>query len=98
VKPIETLEIKEFKDNWGVVYEAYNYHDTIKIKYRLLFCIRRILFVGSIVIFDEIPSLQLLLLLEVNLGMSIFIGSKPMKNLLSNRIEIMNEFLMASIC
>jgi hypothetical protein len=30
--------------------------------------------------------------------MSIFIGIKPFKRLLSNSIEIMNEFLMSSIC
>jgi hypothetical protein len=97
-KPIETLERKEFKDIWGVVYESYNYQDKLNILYRLFFCTRRIIFVGSIVIFDEIPSMQLYLLLEVNLGMSLFIGRKPMKNILNNRIEIMNEFMMASIC
>jgi hypothetical protein len=42
--------------------------------------------------------MQLIVLLEVNLFMSLFIGSKPMKQLLDNRIEIMNEYLMSSIC
>lgn len=98
LKPIETLENEEFKDKWGVIYEAYKFQDTVKIKYRLFFCLRRIVFVSSIVIFDQYPFMQLLLLLEVNLAMSLFIGRKPMKNRLNNIIEIMNEFLMASIC
>ena len=36
--------------------------------------------------------------METNLFMIIFIGLKPFKFLLNSRIEIMNEYLMSSIC
>lgn len=98
IKPIDTLNNRNFRNKWGIIYEAYNFQDRIKIMYKLFFCLRRIVFVGSIVIFDTIPSMQFLALLVVNLLMSEFIAKKPFKRNFTNRFEIMNEFMMASIC
>ena len=98
IKPLITLQDEKFRRNWGVLYDTYKFQDRLKIKYRLLFCIRRILFVGSIVVFDTVPIYQLILLLLTNLLMTHFIGYKPFKSLVLNRIEIMNEYLMSSIC
>jgi hypothetical protein len=50
------------------------------------------------VIFDKLSSLQFILLLETNLLMSIFVGKKPFNLLVNNRIEIMNEFFLSSVC
>ena len=68
------------------------------LSYRLLFCLRRILFVSSIWLFDKTPTYQLLSLLYVNLVIALYIGLKPFKSLITNRIELANEYMMTSIC
>jgi len=97
-RPLKTLERDQFKQKWGVIYEDYKFSERSKIYHKLLFCIRRILFVSSFVVFDTLPTFQLVVLLETNLLMSVYLGFKPFKHMLNNRIEMMNEFFMSSVC
>ena len=70
----------------------------IQLAFRLVFCLRRVIFVGTILIWDRTPTYQLLSLLYFNLGMIHYISDKPLKGLNLNRIEMFNEFMMSAIC
>ena len=97
-RPKDKLDDIEFKESWGMIYESLKRTSKIYLAYRLIYCFRRIAFIYCILVFDEIPVLQMMLLLYCNLGMTFYIANKPYLDRLSNRIELMNEFLMSSIC
>ena len=97
-KKKDTLNKKKFRQKWGAIYSEYKEKTKITLSYRFIFCLRRIAFVTTILIFDETPAFQLLILLYLNLGMTFYIAQKPFKRSSSNIFEMINEFMMSSIC
>ena len=46
----------EFQHNWGMIYLEYKNKSKIEMSYRLVYCLRRILFISTILIFDRVPT------------------------------------------
>ena len=92
------LEEQRFKEKWEKAYEDIRIHSKTVLIYRILFSLRRIIFVYSIYQLYFYPSLQLCCFLYINLFSSIYQGKyNPFKSRSTNRSHLFNEFAISII-
>ena len=92
------MEDIKFKTKWGYIYHNLKLQHKVYLTYRLWFCLRRAIFIGSVFHFKENLTIQLSGLLYSNLLIMVYHGyNKPFKDSNQNRIELMNEFFMTTM-
>ena len=97
-QPLEILESEEFLQTWGKAYEDVKFYNKKNMLNRLLFCLRRLLFVYSIYQLYEYTIFQILILFYTNLFMTIYQGQlKPLQGRKNNKIQLFNEYMISTI-
>ena len=98
IQPEAMLKKKDFQQTWMKAYEDLSLNQRINRFYRLWFCIRRLLFVGSVYLMYGYPAMQLILLMLVNLITTIYQGQfKPLRSMYDNKINMFNEYMVSCV-
>lgn len=88
----ETLNEEGFKQKWEGMYDRIDARDKLNIWFTPIFCIRRLIFLAVVFNLYDVPSIQLIILMLVNLLILEFItGRRPLAGRFINRLEVFNE-------
>jgi hypothetical protein len=80
-QPISTLKMHSFEAKWGALYEGLKLQNKWQASYYIVFCARRVLFVFVAFFLSTTPTIQLQLVMFMNIFVCIYVGSfKPLNS------------------
>ena len=92
-KNLNRIKSNTFQKRWGVLTDELSMQRPTEITFYLMYCLRRVFFVGLSVVFVNTPVFQVIGINLLNLVMLIYIAQiQPFKGRFRNRIELFNDF------
>ena len=88
---LKTINSEEFMETWGNLFQNIKTNTKYRLSFYLVFISRKA-FLTYIAFFVDTSSLQIILIMFLNIFMILYIGSSySLESLLLNRMEIFNE-------